>query len=400
MDYFQKLNRNLRLFNWLSFFTGLIFVIPIWVAFERRILSFTQMALIEAIASFVIIALEMPTGALADLIGRRRTIIFGLIIRGLGNVYLGFASNFFMFCFGYFFCSIGTVFVSGADTALAFDSLKELKKENDYPKFAAKNGLFHRSAIIIATLFGGLFYRLWPGLPYAGQGIMEILSAIFVLKMVEPKIDTVKFTLKNYLSQTKTGFQQLFQNSYVTRLTLYYTLVAGITWSCLYYFNQPFATDLGFSEVGLGYLFSAIYLLTTTLIYWLTSKGVILLNKTKVFLGFPVIMIISFIPGIFANKIIGSLLLFGITLAGSARFSILDRFTNAEYESKYRATASSSLNMLVSLFYVIIVGISGKLQDLYSTKLIFTLLGLISIGILPVAFNLIKHYDHNHQTNP
>jgi predicted MFS family arabinose efflux permease len=217
--------------------------------------------------------------------------------------------------------------------------------------------------------------------------------------MIEPAIDSQKFSLKNYINQTRLGFSQLFRNKYVSRLSLYYTLVAGITWSCLFYFNQPFAYDLGFSEIGVAQLFAVITLITTLFIYFLTKKNPRFLNRGTVFIAFPLLMIISFLPSVFANKFSGFFILLGISLAGSARFSILDRFTNAEYDSKYRATAVSSLNMLVSLFYIILVGISGKLQDVYNTKLVFTLLGVISIAIIPVAINLIKHYRQNSQTS-
>jgi len=47
MTYQQKLKRNLKLIYLANFFSALIFVIPIWVAFERRILTFTQMAKFE-----------------------------------------------------------------------------------------------------------------------------------------------------------------------------------------------------------------------------------------------------------------------------------------------------------------------------------------------------------------
>lgn len=397
MDYRQKLNRNLRLFNWLNFFTSFIFIIPIWVAFERRFLSFTQMALLEAISTLAIVILELPTGALADLIGRRKTIILGLIIRGLGTIYMAFGTNFDMFLISFLISAIGSVFVSGADVALAYDSLKQLNKENTYPKFAAKNSLFSRFAIIFATFLGAYLYQINIGLPFILQGLFLIFSSIMVYLMVEPVIDSQKFTLKSYLNQTKVGFGQLFQNKYVRKLTFYYTLVAGITWSCLFYFNQPFAYDLGFSEVGIGQLFALIYLLTTVLIYFLTTQNPRFLNRETIFIAFPLIMVISYLPSIFVGKALGSFILFSITLIGSARFSLLDRFTNAEFDSKYRATAISSLNMMVSIFYIVIVGLSGKIQDIYGTKPIFTVLGLISIGIIPIAFSLIKHYDRNHQ---
>jgi len=210
--------------------------------------------------------------------------------------------------------------------------------------------------------------------------------------MIEPRIDTEKFTLKSYVRQTRDGFKELLKSSYMKKLTVYYTVVGGITWTCLYYFNQPFAKDLGFSEIGLSWLFGTLYLISSLLILVLTEKEE-LLTRNRVYLGFPIIMSLALLPGIFATKITGPLLLLGIMFAGSSRFAILDKYANKEFLSKYRATAVSSLNMLVSLFYIVVVGISGKIQDLYNTKLIFTLLGILTLFLVwPSSLSLVREY--------
>jgi hypothetical protein len=224
------------------------------------------------------------------------------------------------------------------------------------------------------------------------MGFTQWLAIFFVFLMIEPKIDTEKFTLKSYIKQTKDGFNELFKSSYMKKLTIYYTLVGGITWSCLYYFNQPFAKDFGFSEIGQSWLFGILYLLSSLLILFLVEKKG-LLTRNRVYLGFPIIMTLSLLPGYFATRMIAPFLLLGILVAGSARFAILDRYTNQEFLSKYRATAISSLNMLVSFFYIVVVGLSGRVQDLYSTKLIFTLLGILTLLLVfPSGLSLVREY--------
>lgn len=390
MDYKKRLNKNITLFYFESFFTALIFVIPVWVAFERRILSFTEMALIESLASLSVISLELPTGAFADLIGKRKAIILGWLIRGSGNIYLAFATSLPMFILGFVICAVGTALVSGSETALIYDSLKEAGKEDFFGKFNARAGFIYRSALIFSTFLGGFLYHIWIGLPYVMMGISEIIATGFIFLMIEPQIDTAKFTLRNYMRQTRDGFKELLKSKYMKKLTLYYTLVGGITWTCLYYFNQPFAADLGYSEIGQSILFAVLYLASSLMVYVLTETEH-LLSKSIVYLGFPVIMAISLIPGAVATKYVAPFLLLGILFTGSSRFAILDKYANKEFLSKYRATAVSSLNMLVSIFYVLVVGISGKIQDIYNTKIIFTFLGLLTtIVIIPIAVNLIQ----------
>ena len=392
MDYKKRLRRNISLAYVNSFVIALIFIIPVWVAFERRVLTFTQMALVEVFAAGITTFLELPTGALADLIGRRKTIMVGWFIRALGNIYLAFASNSLMFFTGFGVCAVGTALISGSDIALIFDSLKELNKEDHYSNFNARSSLIHRAGLALSTFLGGYLYHLWVGLPYVMMGVFEFVAIIFAFLMIEPKIDTEKFTLKSYVKQTKDGFKELFKSSYMRKLTVYYTLVGGITWCCLYYFNQPFAKDLGFSEVGQSWLFGILTLINALLILAVVETKK-LLTRNRVYLAFPIIMSLAFLPGYFATKSLAPLLLLGVMFAGSARFAILDKYANKEFLSKYRATAVSSLNMLVSIFYMVVVGVSGKIQDLYSTKLIFSLLGILTLFLVfPSSLSLVREY--------
>lgn len=392
MSYKKRLKRNISFAYISAFISALVFVIPIWVAYQRRVLTFTQMAFFSSIAYGITTFLELPTGALADLIGRRKTIMLGWLIAALSNIYLAFASSVFMFLIGFGVRAAGEALISGADTALIFDTLKELKRENYFSKYRARAGFIYRVGLILATFMGGYLYQIWIGLPYALMGATGLLVIIFIFLMIEPRIDTEKFTLKSYVRQTKDGFKELFKTNYMRKLTVYYTFVGGITWTCLYYFNQPFAKDLGFTEIGLSWLFGTLYLISSLLILVLTEKEE-LLTRNRVYLGFPIIMSLALLPGIFATKIIGPLLLLGIMFAGSSRFAILDKYANKEFLSKYRATAISSLNMLVSLFYIVVVGISGKIQDLYNTKLIFTLLGVMTLFLVwPSSLSLVREY--------
>jgi len=159
MSYKKRLNKNITFAYISCFFSALIFVIPIWVAYQRRVLTFTQMAFFSSIAYATTTFLELPTGALADLLGRRKTIMLGWLIAALSNVYLAFASSVLMFFSGFVVRAMGEALISGADTALIFDTLKELKRENYFSKYMARAGLIYRSALVLATFLGGYLYQ-------------------------------------------------------------------------------------------------------------------------------------------------------------------------------------------------------------------------------------------------
>lgn len=399
MSYKKKLERNIKLGYFTSFTSALFFAIPIWVAFYTRVLNFTQLAFLTALALATTLFLELPTGALADLLGRRKTIMLGWFIIGIFNIYLSFSSSFWPFAIVFIARGVGEALISGADTALVFDTLKELKRENFYSRYMGRTGFIYRLGLVVATLLGGYLYNIWIGLPYFLTGLIQVSIIFLVFLKVEPKIDSEKFSLTSYLSQTKLGFAQLFKSSYLKKLSLYYTLLGGITWVCLTHFNLAFAKDFGFTEVQLSWVFGSLFLLNSLIIFVLMEKEGLLLTRKRVYLGLPLILSLSLLPGFFVTKAwLAPVLLLGVMLCGSSRFAILDRYTNKEFLSQYRATAISALNMLVSFVYIVIVVLGGPIQDTYNTKLVFTLLGVVTLVlVLPSAMSLVKEHNRYHK---
>lgn len=392
-NYKIRLEKNIKYFRLLNLFGGMIFIVPIWLAFERQFLTFTQIGILEAVGAATITLLELPTGALADLIGRRKTILIGIFLSSLSNFGVAFSSQFSHFLIAMLIFGLSEALISGANTALFFDSLKELKKEKDFTKLSAKNSIYFRIAFMFASIIGGYLFSYNQKAPFILMSLAQLSSAIWVYKMIEPKIDSEKFNLTNYLKQTRDGFAQIFKTSYMLKLAVFYAIMGGIAWSAGIYLNQSLALELGFSEIQRGWLFSSVFLLSNISILFLTHNDKII-TRNRVYTIYPIILILSLLPAIFADKILAYFMLFGISFSNSCRFSILDRYTNKEFESKYRATAISALNMLVQLVYVIIIGSSGIIQDLYSTRLAITLVGILTALLaLPSGISLVKEYN-------
>lgn len=380
--------RNIRLLYIINFITGLIFTIPVWVAFEKRFLNYPQMAMLEAAITLMTLLLELPTGAIADILGRKKTVIIGYLLYGFSTIAVGLSGNVTQMVSAFLVIGIAAAFISGADQALAYDTHKELKITDQFSKFIARNLLNYRLGIIIATFLGGFLYQIAPGIPYIARGLTNLLAIPLYFFIKEPIIDSQKFTLQAYVSQIKNGSKELIKNSHTKILSIYYIMVAGITWSCLIYFNNSFIKDVGFSETEQGVLYSIIYIITTSTLLYITHKKKAL-SRNIVYTGFILIMALALLPGIFANRLITPLIMIGIILTGGARFAILDGYINEEFSSENRATALSTLNMFVSLFVILLITGSGILQELYSTKFVFTLLGFITLGILPITMKLM-----------
>lgn len=383
------MERNLKVAPIRAFFSSLIFIVSIWYSFETQFATPEQLSFMYAVLHLLIVFLELPSGALADLMGRRKAVSLGLFINAFSFIIIGLSKNINWLWAGYLIGASGEALVSGAIDALNFDSLKELGRENTFSQFSSYMGVIFRSGMIIATLSGGYLYSIYKGLPYIAMGISTIIASLLTLLFTEPKIDSEKFSLKSYIQQIKTGAKELNKNEYMKDFSLYYILVGGITWYVIYFLGTAFATEIGFTVVERSWLFASIFFFSSIILYKLTHLGI--MDRDRAYLMFPILMILGFLPGFWANKIIAVFCLSLVQFASMARFSILNQYSNLEIDSKYRATAISAMNMIVSIVFSVIAIIGGKIITIYGSGMIMTLLGVLSlVTVLPTAQVLIK----------
>ena len=111
---------------------------PIWVIYLTgyRGFSLTQVSVLEALFWVVIVLSEVPTGAIADRYGRKTSLILGAAFWSVSVLVFGVATNFWIVLLSYVTWGLGLTFVSGAEAALRFESLKALGREHEYSRVA------------------------------------------------------------------------------------------------------------------------------------------------------------------------------------------------------------------------------------------------------------------------
>lgn len=390
----KQIKFNIAMYYLIQFFTGALFTIPVWVAYERGFLSYQQMSVLESGVFIVGFLFEIPSSAFADLFGRKFTVFLGWLISGIAYSYIGFSNNLIGLVAGLLIVGIGGALVSGADTALIYDFLKVNNKEDEYPKLNVYGNMFYRLSMIFAIYAGGYLSTLNLSYSYIARGVFELIALIPILLTIEVPFVKEKITAGAYLGQIKKGFSNIMNNPYVKDVTIYYSFVAAITWACLYYFNNTFANDAGYSPKDQSLAFTIIYIITTSILLYITNVTK-LVEKTKLVLyGFPLLLILSLLPGFFATKTTAFLMLVGVVLAGGARFSILDGLLNKLLDSKDRATTLSTINMLVNVIFIGLMLIGGQVQQYYSTKLMFSIMGILCLVIaLPYTRVIVRKHN-------
>ncbi len=127
-------------------------------------LTLEQFAILNAAWAASIVLLEVPSGALADTIGRRNLVIASAVIMIIEMALLCVAPIgempivFYLFLVNRILSGAAEASASGADEALAYDTLKDMNLEKSWGRVLESQMRYQSIAFIIAMSLGALLY--------------------------------------------------------------------------------------------------------------------------------------------------------------------------------------------------------------------------------------------------
>ena len=146
-----RLEGNLKRFIVFRLLYSARFYYPVFtILFLDYGLTLEQFAILNIVWALTIVSAEVPSGALADIVGRKRLIVFAAALMVVEMALIAFApiAGFageehgevspllFWLFLGNRLCSgLSEAAASGADEALAYDSLKALGREDEWAHF-------------------------------------------------------------------------------------------------------------------------------------------------------------------------------------------------------------------------------------------------------------------------
>ncbi len=158
----RLLRRNLVLIIGVSFFHVFSLIMPVIVPiFESRGLDLGDILLLQAIFGFTVAGLEVPSGYLSDLLGRKFTLIIGSLFYGAGTLLLYFSDGFAMLV-GFELCmAVAVSLISGADLALLYDTELAIGGlEGKRPKAVRRLFLLDTLSTAVASVLAGVLLML------------------------------------------------------------------------------------------------------------------------------------------------------------------------------------------------------------------------------------------------
>jgi DHA1 family quinolone resistance protein-like MFS transporter len=143
---------------------------------RARGLNLFEIGLVVGVYSLTIVLLEVPTGGLADVIGRKRvaTLAYGCI--ALASLTFLFAFSLPVFLLAFSLNGIGRALSSGALDAWFIDALQAADPDIDLQPELARANTVALLALGGGTLLGGLIPQAFAGLPPDGTAVLTPLS--------------------------------------------------------------------------------------------------------------------------------------------------------------------------------------------------------------------------------
>jgi len=331
--------------------------------------------------------LEIPTGTVADFLGRKISIILGCIAGVIGSItYVSYPSIYVFLCSEIIF-AVSFTLLSGADEALVYDSLIQAGKTDISKKVLSRMESFKLAGILISGPLGGLIAReLGLQMPVLFQVIPLSLAGIVAFTLKEPPISEEKprMTFRSYSRILMQGIRFFRNSSVLKTLTLDMVIVNGLAWSILWTY-QALLRSAG---VGIGYfgiIHATISLVEIIIISnfirmekWMNSrKRVLFLSAFIAGAFFIVLGLTQYIP----------LVILGILLAagfGLTRRPLFSNYMNKYIPSETRATVLSTTSM-ISTFSIVVFNVIAALLTRWSIPVT-----MIIYGVAIVAFSFVS----------
>ncbi len=161
----EQLEGNIRRFIIFRLFYTARFYYPIFtILFLDYGLTLEQFAILNMVWAVSIVLAEVPSGALADIVGRKRLLIFAALLMVIEMALIVFApigapSLLFLMFLGNRICSgLSEAAASGADEALAYDSLKALGREDEWARVLERTTFVVSIGFFTTMILGAFAY--------------------------------------------------------------------------------------------------------------------------------------------------------------------------------------------------------------------------------------------------
>lgn len=255
----------------------------------------------EAVCIMILLVIDIPTGALADIIGRKKMLVIGQCFMFVDFLFFACMTEPWHAWVANILWAIGIAFKSGADKALIQESCLALGKDRSYyRKFSGKaQGLRMLLFAICAPITSwiatyDLRLPLFMSIPFL------VIPLVTAFMLTEPPRDDVKeLTTGEHLAQMKEGLRDTVKDKRILWIMLYLCVISVASKIWFFAYN-PYFEHVGLPIISFGWIFFALNVIAWLSSHWGHKVEERLGDKLTVWLLIPLIglpiILMSLIP--------------------------------------------------------------------------------------------------------
>lgn len=368
----------LRLYAY-CFFRELIAIYPFYaVMFVERGLDGSDISILFAVWSGIVILLEVPTGALADRYSRKSLLSLAQVVRAAGFACWLISPTFWGFLVGFLLWGACSAIGSGTFEALVYDELADRGESDTFVRVLGRTRSAASIGMIVSALSVTWLFDLgYTFLLVASVSVCLLTSLVILLLPAAPRAKTV--APDRYLTILRNGTACVSTNRLLLRLLIFAAIAFALPQSLDEYW-PVFATEVGVPTSALGVLIAVISALQATGSAIAHRFSFLRLRSTFLVFAFCGLLLVA--AGSTDSPVsLGPLLIFVLIL--SILNVLIDGRLQDAIPGDVRATVSSVKNLATELTGItIFLGMGAVVGDGAFAP------GLVTFGVLATLIGL------------
>ncbi len=357
-------------------------------------LSASEVFTVYAFMTVGTVVFEIPTGAVADIKGRRRSYLIGAFSLAVGTGfywllwYVG--AGFIWFAIATLFFGVAFTFFSGATEAWLVDALDATGYTGELEDVFARSQVALGAAMLIGTLLGGAMAQVTDlGVPYLVRAALLLVTFAVAFRSMHD-LGFEPHATGSFVKAIGQTTRDSIQYGWNVTPVRWMTLAGAFTFATMgfiFYAMQPYLLELyGDPEAYLVASVAATIVAGAQMVGGATS-GVVrrrFSSRTSLIMVLTVAStgLVALI-GLAANfwAAIGVLVLWSVVLA--VVLPVRQAFLNAQIDSHHRATVLSVDSLVSSAGSIPASPALGRVADVYGYGPSFLVAAIVQLGAVP-----------------
>lgn len=334
-----------RMYLW-QFLTGMHFFAGVLIPFftDWGGITFAQVMWLQTWFVFWIFVLEVPTGAVADYLGRKASLLCSAVcLIAAVLTYYGF-KGLGWFLLAEFLWAAALAFSSGADESMVYDSLKAAGLETEAKAALGRLGSFQIGAIALAAPLGSLMAAEWGMRAPLLAGAVPFTAALLVAAGLREPPGEIE-ERKRYWDVMTRGVRYFVNHPPLRRLA-WDGVSVWVTSFMIIWLYQPRLRELGFPLAWLGFVTTGATLFQVALLSNIDAVERLCGGARRYLRLSAVLPALGLLALVFADRPLWAIPFFVLIPGfGLSRLTVASTYMNKHVGSSMRATVLSSVGM-------------------------------------------------------